>query len=93
MPRRHRSARDREAPADPLERPRGFAPEWAHVDGYRVQQVAGEKGKTYRCPGCNQEIHPGVAHMVVMPDDDLAGRRHWHSPCWKQELRRLGHRV
>ena len=29
MPRRHRSARERGGPPEPLERPRGIAPEWA----------------------------------------------------------------
>jgi hypothetical protein len=90
MPRRHRSAREREGPPSPSERPLGVAPEWAGVDGVRVQAVMGEKGKTYRCPGCNQEIKPGTPHLVVINFDDLEGRRHWHTPCWRQELRRRG---
>lgn len=46
--------------------------------------------KTYRCPGCDQEIRPGTAHVVVWsayapgPGD----RRHWHRPCWDGRLRR-----
>lgn len=46
--------------------------------------------KVYVCPGCGLEIPPGTAHVVawradgLMGDaDDLAGRRHWHSHCWK----------
>lgn len=48
-------------------------------------------GKTYLCPGCHQQIAPGVAHTVVWPR--LAGigsasaveeRRHWHTACWQR---------
>jgi len=41
----------------------------------------GAATKTYRCPGCTQEIRPGVAHVVVWPVDgrdsagELPGRR------------------
>jgi hypothetical protein len=52
-----------------------------------VRQVAGER--PYRCPGCNQEIRKGTAHLVVMPEGSVALRRHWHTPCWQRELRRL----
>jgi hypothetical protein len=90
MPRRHRSAREREAPLLPPERPRGVAPEWAAVEGVKVQASMGEKGRTYRCPGCQQEIRPGVAHLVVMEYEDVEFRRHWHTPCWHSELRRRG---
>jgi hypothetical protein len=39
--------------------------------------------KTYRCPGCDQEITPGAED-----------RRHWHRPCWDGRLRRtLGRRA
>ena len=92
MPRRHRSARDRDAPLDAPERPRNVAPEWASMDGATVRQVPGEKGKSYRCPGCQQEIRPGTAHLVVVERDDVEGRRHWHTPCWRRELRRRGAR-
>jgi hypothetical protein len=45
--------------------------------------------KTYRCPGCDQEIPPGTAHLVVWPayTPGLAERRHWHRPCWDRRLR------
>jgi len=48
--------------------------------------------KTYRCPGCDQEIRPGVAHVVVWPEqaDKAEGRRHWHNPCWQRRPRRPG---
>ena len=52
---------------------------------YLVRRVAGGAAvKAYRCPGCDQEIQPGVPHVVLWPDDDVSAddRRHWHSPCW-----------
>ncbi len=43
--------------------------------------------RTYTCPGCGLEISSGVAHTVTWradglmgEADDLAGRRHWHTP-------------
>ena len=46
--------------------------------------------KPYTCPGCGLEIAPGTAHLVAWradglmgEADDLAGRRHWHSHCWR----------
>jgi hypothetical protein len=46
--------------------------------------------KTYRCPGCDQEILPGVGHLVAWPADTPgpAGRRHWHTACWDRRLHR-----
>jgi hypothetical protein len=87
MPRRHRSARERAAASDAPPRPTGVASEWALLDGYTVRAVSGEKGKPYRCPGCQQLIHPGTPHLVVMPEGSLQDRRHWHSPCWRRELK------
>ncbi|HUY29845.1 MAG TPA: hypothetical protein VMV02_02480 [Acidimicrobiales bacterium] len=46
----------------------------------RVQPY--EARKTYRCPGCNQEIAEGVAHVVVVPLGEPGERRHWHQGCW-----------
>jgi hypothetical protein len=51
----------------------------------------GAAAKTYRCPGCMQEIRPGVAHVVAWPIDgrgDESDRRHWHTGCWKARDRR-----
>lgn len=51
-----------------------------------VRAVSGASAtKTYRCPGCDHEIRPGVAHLVTWPADETGGmadRRHWHRPCW-----------
>ncbi|TDE15171.1 ATP/GTP-binding protein [Actinomadura sp. 6K520] len=56
-----------------------------------VRAVSGAGAvKPYRCPGCDQEIPPGVAHVVAWRADDRDGRdrRHWHRPCWQARGRR-----
>jgi hypothetical protein len=56
-----------------------------------IRQVPGAAAtKTYRCPGCDQEIRPGVAHVVVWPAESPgpAERRHWHNSCWQRRPRR-----
>lgn len=53
---------------------------------FAVRSVSGSSAtKTYRCPGCNQEIRPGTPHVVVWDVDEVGGgedRRHWHTACW-----------
>jgi hypothetical protein len=29
-------------------------------------------------------------HLVVVPVGDADARRHWHTECWRKELRRQG---
>jgi hypothetical protein len=58
-----------------------------------VRQVPGAAAtKTYRCPGCDQEILPGVGHVVVWPAEvpGTEQRRHWHNSCWQRRPRRNG---
>ncbi|MFV0252288.1 MAG: hypothetical protein ACK5H2_03020 [Beutenbergiaceae bacterium] len=57
---------------------------------WRVREVTGSD-KTYRCPGCQQEIQPGTAHLVAWNSDHIFGagaglaeRRHWHNNCWRR---------
>jgi hypothetical protein len=38
--------------------------------------------KSYRCPGCNQEIPPGIGHVAIIPQSAPEERRHWHRACW-----------
>ena len=61
---------------------------WAQAPGYEVRNVGGQKA--YRCPGCDHEVRAGVWHLVVVPDGDVDARRHWHTECWRRELRRQG---
>lgn len=56
-----------------------------------VRAVPGASAtKTYRCPGCDQEIAAGMAHVVVWPafTPGVAERRHWHRACWRRRLQR-----
>jgi hypothetical protein len=64
-----------------------------HDDGdWVVRRISGSAAtKTYRCPGCDQEIRPATPHLVAWPADRRAGeedRRHWHSACWNARGRR-----
>ena len=66
--------------------------EWPDGD-WVVRQVPGAAAaKTYRCPGCDQEIPPGTAHVVAWPQQagEAEGRRHWHNSCWQRRPRRPG---
>ncbi|MFI8801654.1 hypothetical protein [Micromonospora sp. NBRC 110037] len=92
-PRRNRPRRDEIAALDG-ERARHGVPtvqQWRDGD-WQVRAISGGASvKTYRCPGCDQEIRPGVAHLVAWPADDrgdLTDRRHWHSGCWRARDRR-----
>lgn len=45
--------------------------------------------KTYRCPGCDQEIPASAGHLVAWPaDGPVDDRRHWHTSCWRARSRR-----
>lgn len=61
-------------------------PSWSNGETYKVRQIgSAAASKFYICPGCNQNIPPGVAHVVAWPahrgGDD---RRHWHKHCWQR---------
>jgi hypothetical protein len=84
MPRRNRRAPEEFIPASAT---RSAAPEWANVAGFDVREVTGDKA--YRCPGCDHVIKPGVRHLVAVPADAPDERRHWHTECWRRELRRV----
>ncbi|WP_082684045.1 MULTISPECIES: hypothetical protein [unclassified Mycobacterium] len=60
---------------------------------YEVRPIAAARAvKTYRCPGCDHEIRPGTAHLVVFPADmgerSVDDRRHWHTACWTHRATR-----
>lgn len=75
------------APLD-LDRALGGARRESGADGeWQVRTVRGGT-KTYLCPGCNQDIPPGVGHMVAVPRDAPDLRRHWHRGCWNNRHRR-----
>src|SRR5437764_15399909 len=85
MPRKHRSARERSGPPPAPDRPTSDAPAWALAAGMEVRAVSSEQ--TYRCPGCDHEIRPRTAHLVVITVDAPEERRHWHRVCSQQERR------
>ena len=61
----------------------------ARGDEWVVRRLTGVAStKTYRCPGCNQEIRPATPHVVVWPSQAVDMRRHWHTPCWSSRSRR-----
>lgn len=63
----------------------------AGPSGWQVRAIhPGNAQKDYICPGCNQTIRPGVAHVVAWRNGEEDLRRHWHRPCWMAEVRRLG---
>ncbi|GHC46733.1 ATP/GTP-binding protein [Streptomyces flavofungini] len=79
-------------PTEPSGRYGGFqrAESWQGED-WSVRHVAGAgaAGKTYRCPGCDQEIRSGLAHVVAWPEHSgVDERRHWHTACWNAKDRR-----
>lgn len=95
MPRRGgaRPGRRPVAGPAPVDRPPvdQFA-DWAGTE-YALRPVSGAATtKSYRCPGCDQEIRPGTPHVVAWPvgDPDAAYRRHWHTACWQARDRRTG---
>ncbi len=98
MPRANRPRRRRGRPASPPPRPLpDIGVEEVEFAGqlWSVRRVRGnDSGRTYRCPGCQQEVSAAVAHTVVWPSETMQGlenRRHWHTPCWEaRETRRPG---
>ncbi len=88
---RKRSPAAEHVPLDVAALTRGWARTETGAGGreWMVRGVGGAE-KAYRCPGCQQLIRPGLAHLVVWPADHLFGeqaglgdRRHWHTPCWR----------
>ncbi|MGZ8180089.1 ATP/GTP-binding protein [Williamsia sp. SKLECPSW1] len=62
---------------------------------HSVRPISADRAvKPYLCPGCNQTIVPGTAHVVAWPADDRSGdeRRHWHTGCWRGRRTRTGFR-
>lgn len=63
-------------------------PSWTHCEPYIMRHIGSAAAKKfYICPGCNQNIPPGVAHIVAWPRDTGGrgdDRRHWHRHCWER---------
>lgn len=91
-PRRRSGAHEEPPELDLAKALTGFKHTENKRDGvWYVQPVtAANATKVYVCPGCGNDIEPGVAHTVTWRADgimgeenDLAGRRHWHLHCWR----------
>ena len=65
MPRRNYRRPDAEAPLDPDRMRRGVERVQAQPDGDWLVRNVPAGDKTYRCPGCDQEIRPGSGHVVA----------------------------
>jgi hypothetical protein len=103
LPRRGGNRRGRPGPAAGQSRRVPVSPVEEASDGdWVVRPLTGAASdKTYRCPGCDQEIRPRTPHVVAWPayarDSDLDPwdtesaadwRRHWHTTCWRARDRR-----
>lgn len=92
MPRRNRNRR--EVPRGNVGRSLDSGPRTESFGGrsFVVRPVRGNaENRSYVCPGCQQQLSSGVAHVVVWPDDglgDVQDRRHWHTGCWTARERR-----
>lgn len=64
----------------------GAGPGDGDVEVVKVQPY--QARKTYRCPGCNQEIAVGLGHLAVVPLAAPEDRRHWHHACWEHRAHR-----
>ena len=92
MPRKNRRV-DAVPPLNAESARRGVQAVQQWADGeWLVRSIpGGASDKVYRCPGCQHEVGPGVAHVVAWPADgrgDIVDRRHWHTGCWRSRGRR-----
>ena len=61
------------------------------LEGYEVRTVHAERAtKPYVCPACGNAVAEGEPHVVVWPRGDSDLRRHWHTHCWRIEVRSSG---
>ena len=88
MKRRRRSSGPPRSPAPPVGTGGWVRREESGDGAWTVRSVSGSAAtKAYRCPGCHQEVLPGVPHVVAWPADEPEGsveRRHWHTGCWRR---------
>ena len=58
------------------------------LPGYEVRHIRPERAaKPYVCPACGNTVGEGESHVVVWPEGDSDLRRHWHTHCWRIEVR------
>lgn len=96
--RGHGSKRSKQGFVEPRALPRDGAaffgaetvegPSWDFGRPYILRRVgAAGAQKNYVCPGCNNTIFAGMAHIVAWPQEGggrVEERRHWHTRCWER---------
>ncbi|MCE1179932.1 MAG: hypothetical protein LWW86_13020 [Micrococcales bacterium] len=86
MPRANRRRRDEVPLALGRLRGGGERRETHRGRSWFVRPLSGATSeRAYLCPGCQHDIAPLTAHVVVWPADGMGGvddRRHWHTRCW-----------
>lgn len=90
-PRRNKAQGRRQPSADDGPRAYGLenTEDWQGEEWVVRRITGGGATKHYRCPGCDQEIPPGVPHVVAWPRlGAVDDRRHWHAACWSARDRR-----
>ncbi len=78
-------------PPRPLDTSRHVSRQATSSGSFLVREVPKDRAlKQYICPGCNNQIPVGMAHLVAWPEEPGLGfdsgveqRRHWHSHCWR----------
>ncbi|WP_181874377.1 ATP/GTP-binding protein [Marinitenerispora sediminis] len=91
VPRRKAAQRPESAEESLILRVTGAEHRETGPDGeWVLRRITGAAAaKVYRCPGCQQDIPPGMAHVVAWrPYGDGEDRRHWHSSCWQRRTHR-----
>lgn len=90
MPTSRRPSKHLRAPR-PLDTSRHASKRSTRSGTFLVRDIASDRAtKVYTCPGCQNPIRVGMAHVVVWPeapglgfDSGVEQRRHWHRHCWR----------
>ena len=90
MPTSRRPSKHLRAPR-PLDASRHASLSRRRSGTFLVRDVPADRAsKIYTCPGCQNLIPSGMAHVVAWPetpgmgyDSGLEQRRHWHRHCWR----------
>ena len=78
-------------PPRPLDTSRSVSRRVTSAGSFLVREVPKDRAlKPYTCPGCDNPIPVGMAHLVAWPEEPGLGfdsgveqRRHWHPHCWR----------
>ncbi len=90
MPTSRRPSKHVRAPR-PLDTSRQASRQATRTGSFLVREVPASRAiKSYVCPGCQNSIPAGMAHVLAWPETPSMGfasgmeqRRHWHKHCWR----------